>query len=58
MAPETLRQELDRILVASNLGDLSVNGSCVSREIVATYVQDEVSQERKMIFQFTSLLKV
>ena len=47
VAPETLRRELNRIRVASNLCDLSVNGSYVSHEIVATYVQDEVSQEKK-----------
>ena len=44
VAPETLRRELERIKVASNLDDMSVSGSCVSREIVANYVQDEVRQ--------------
>lgn len=42
VAPETLRRELVRISKALNLGELSVSGSCVSREVVATYVQDEV----------------
>ncbi len=36
VAPETLRRELDRIHMASNLGELTVRGSCVSREVVAT----------------------
>ena len=44
VAPETLRRELERIKVASNLDGMSVSGSCVSREIVANYVQDEVRQ--------------
>ena len=43
VAPETLRREIARINKASGLGDLSVSGSCVSREIIATYLQDEVS---------------
>ena len=43
VAPETLRRELDRIRAASNLDDLSISGSCVSREVIATYIQDEVS---------------
>jgi len=41
VAPETLRRELDRIKITSSLGELSVTGSCVSREVMATYVQDE-----------------
>jgi len=41
VAPETLRRELTRINKASNLGELLVNGSCVSREVTATYIQDE-----------------
>lgn len=44
VAPETLRRELDRIRLATNLDELDVSGSCVSREVVATYIQDEVSQ--------------
>ncbi len=36
VAPETLRRELDRIHMASNLGEMTVRGSCVSREVVAT----------------------
>ena len=43
VAPETLRRELERINRSSALGDLEVSGSCVSREVVATYLQDEVS---------------
>jgi hypothetical protein len=43
VAPETLRRELSRIHKASTLGSMSVSGSCVSREVVATYIQDEVS---------------
>jgi len=41
VAPETLRRELSRIQKASTLGSMSVSGSCVSREVVATYMQDE-----------------
>ena len=41
VAPETLRRELDRIRLATNLDEMEVNGSCVSREVIATYVQDE-----------------
>ena len=41
VSPETLRLELNRIKKATNLGDMVVNGSCVSREVTATYVQDE-----------------
>ena len=43
IAPETLRREINRISGAENLGELKVSGSCVSREITATYIQDEVS---------------
>ena len=43
VAPETLRRELERIKRSSALADLEVSGSCVSREVVATYLQDEVS---------------
>lgn len=43
VAPETLQRELDRIKDATTFGEMSVNGSCVSREVVATYQQDEVS---------------
>jgi len=41
VAPETLRRELERIDGTGGLGDLVVSGSCVSREVTATYVQDE-----------------
>jgi hypothetical protein len=41
VAPETLRRELNRINNAMNLGDMSVSGSTVSREVTATYIQDE-----------------
>jgi hypothetical protein len=43
VAPEILKRELERIDQSSDLGELSVSGSCVSREVVATYIQDEVS---------------
>ena len=43
VAPETLRREMQRIKNSSALGELEVNGSCVSREVIATYMQDEVS---------------
>jgi hypothetical protein len=41
VAPETLQRELARIKEATSFGDMSVSGSCVSREVVATYQQDE-----------------
>lgn len=49
VAPETFKRELSRIQDSSNeeqsnsklLGEMSVHGSCVSREVTATYVQDE-----------------
>jgi hypothetical protein len=41
VAPETLRRELKRINSATNLGEMSVSGSTVSREVTATYSQDE-----------------
>ena len=40
VAPETLRSELNRIGRA-DLGELSVSGSLISREVTATYEQDE-----------------
>jgi hypothetical protein len=43
VAPETLQRELVRIKDATSFGDMSVSGSAVSREVVATYQQDEVS---------------
>jgi len=42
VSPETLRQELQRIKAAKNLGEMHVTGSTVSREITAVYEQDEV----------------
>ena len=50
VAPETLRRELERIKKAVNLGELSVSGSCVSREVIATYVQDEVRTIQFLVF--------
>lgn len=44
VSPETLRQELQKIKVAKNLGEMHVTGSIVSREITAVYEQDEVSK--------------
>ncbi|KAL7486519.1 hypothetical protein ACHAW6_012114 [Cyclotella cf. meneghiniana] len=41
VAPETLQRELARIKDATSFGDMSVSGSTVSREVVATYQQDE-----------------
>lgn len=41
VAPETLKRELLRIEQSSSLGELEVNGSCISREVVANYIQDE-----------------
>ena len=44
VAPETLKKQLENIQVSlSSLGDMVINGSCISREVIATYVQDEVS---------------
>ena len=42
VAPETLSRELVRIKDATSFGEMTVNGSAVSREVVATYHQDEV----------------
>lgn len=42
VAPATLQRELDRIKKASCFDEMSVNGSAASREVVATYQQDEV----------------
>ena len=42
VAPATLQRELDRIKKATCFEEMSVNGSCASREVVATYQQDEV----------------
>jgi hypothetical protein len=41
VSPEILRRELDRIRVASSFGEMHVKGSSVSREVTATYVQDD-----------------
>uniref|UniRef100_A0A7S3Q3Y5 E3 ubiquitin-protein ligase listerin n=1 Tax=Chaetoceros debilis TaxID=122233 RepID=A0A7S3Q3Y5_9STRA len=41
VAPETLRRELNRMDKSSDLGEMVVRGNCISREISATYVQDE-----------------
>ncbi len=42
VAPTTLQRELDRIKKATSFDEMVVNGSCASREVVATYHQDEV----------------
>ena len=42
VAPATLQRELDRIKNATCFDEMVVNGSCASREVVATYHQDEV----------------
>jgi len=41
VAPATLQRELDRIKQATCFDEMAVNGSCASREVVATYHQDE-----------------
>jgi hypothetical protein len=41
VAPETLQRELQRIREANNLGEMTIRGSTVSREVTATYPQDE-----------------
>jgi hypothetical protein len=41
VSPEILRCELDRIKAASSFGEMHVKGSSVSREVTATYVQDD-----------------
>jgi hypothetical protein len=43
VAPETLSRELARIKDATSFGEMTVTGSAVSREVMATYHQDEVS---------------
>jgi hypothetical protein len=53
VAPTTLQRELARIKDATSLGEMSVSGSCVSREVVATYQQDEVSENASiMLFYY------
>jgi len=42
VSAHTLKRELDRLKRAENLSDLVINGSNVSREVSATYLQDEV----------------
>ena len=45
VAPVILRSELERIKLASiqnSFGSMSVSGSVTTREIIATYVQDEI----------------
>lgn len=41
VAPATLQRELVRIKEATSFGEMTVSGSCVSRELIATYEQDE-----------------
>lgn len=48
VAPATLERELDRIKSATSFGEMSVKGSVVSREVTATYYQDEV----RLVFSF------
>lgn len=47
VAPETLQRELLRIKDATSFGEMTVNGSAVSREVTAIYHQDEVSRPVK-----------
>ena len=58
VAPVTLKRELVRIKEATSFGEMSVSGSLVSREIVATYQQDEVRREydQKATFLIVLLL--
>ena len=57
VAPETLKREMHRIRNTSDLGDLEVNGSCVSREVIATYMQDEVSYSINSLYCCTIIIK-
>ncbi|KAL9186973.1 hypothetical protein ACHAXT_010693 [Thalassiosira profunda] len=41
VAPATLQRELNRIKEATSFEEMTVSGSCVSREVIATYQQDE-----------------
>jgi hypothetical protein len=41
VAPEILKRELDRMKTATSFGKMSVSASLVSREVTATYVQDD-----------------
>lgn len=41
VSPEILRCELDRMKQTSSFGEMNVKGSLVSREIQATYLQDD-----------------
>ncbi|KAL3808336.1 hypothetical protein ACHAXA_003234 [Cyclostephanos tholiformis] len=41
VAPATLQRELVRIKDIASFGEMTISGSCVSREVVATYQQDE-----------------
>lgn len=45
VAPATMQRELVRIKDATSFGEMTVRGSTVSREIIATYQQDEVRDE-------------
>jgi hypothetical protein len=47
VSPETLSRELVRIKDATSFGEMTVNGSAVSREVTAIYHQDEVSRPVK-----------
>jgi hypothetical protein len=59
VAPATLQRELVRIKDVTSFGEMTVSGSCVSREVVATYQQDEVrslttTTHQAKIFDFSS----
>ena len=41
VSPEILQRELNRIKQASFFGEMNVKGSSVSREVTATYIQDD-----------------
>jgi hypothetical protein len=43
VAPEILKRELDRLKSATSFGKMSVSASLISREVTATYIQDDFS---------------
>jgi len=57
VAPATLQRELDRIKKATCFDEMAVNGSCASREVVATYQQDEVRSLILLPFSFPLLFE-
>lgn len=41
VSPEILRREMERIKEATSFGEMNVQGSSMSREVTATYMQDD-----------------